>query len=183
MWKSNEEQMLYDYKSKSIKQLFSTSLEELDFEINSIEKIGGVKSSDSIKILKDKLVLAWLGKDAVLTEKDTLTFNYVIKELNKLTNTYQEIILGNIRNDEEYKNYEYKEKRNENIKISVYAGAWKSKFDLYSKNPDSIISTKYKVSYSLTNPLLKIKQTHDEIYFTNADQTKFIFDEKVEVEK
>jgi len=178
--KNKESQMLYDYHSKTIKQMYSTNLEELDFEVNSIEKIGEVKISDSIKILKDKLVGLWLGDDATKEEKDTISFDYVIKELNNLTNTYQQIILTNIKLDEDYKNYEYEQKRDKNILTSVYAEDLKRKYDLFSKKRDSMLSVKYKASYSLTNPLLRIKQTHNNIYYTNADQTKFINDEKVE---
>lgn len=177
---SKEKQMLYDFQSASIKQLFSTSLEELDFKINSIEKIGEVTSSDSIKILKEELDLFWLGKNATQKEKDTLSYEYVSKELNKKTDAYQKIIVNNLYLGEGYKNDKYQEKMDKNIEASVYADYWKIKSDLYSKNPDSVLCIKYKASYSLTNPLLKIKQTQNSIYYTNASQTKFILGEKVD---
>jgi hypothetical protein len=177
--KDKGSQMLYDYNSDIIKEMFSTNLEELDFKVNSIEKIGEIKSSDSIKILKEKLVLTWFGEDATQKEKDTLSFEFVTNKLESLTDKYQEIILSNISLDEDYKNYEYTEKRDKNILLTVNIRSWKNKFDSYSKKPDSILSVKYNATYSLTNPLLKIKQTHNNIYYTNAEQTKFIELEKV----
>ncbi|WP_145993543.1 hypothetical protein [Tenacibaculum dicentrarchi] len=177
---NKEEQMLYDYQSKGIKKMFNTNLKELDFKINSVEKVLDIKSSDSLIFFKNKLSILWLGKNADQKKKDTLTFEYVIKELDTLVNTYQSIIISNIRLGNKYKNYEYKEKRNKYIDSKVNAESWKRKSELYSKNPDSILSNKYKANYSITNPILKVKQTFDKFYYTNATQTKFIFEEKIE---
>lgn len=175
--KSKQEQMLYDYQSKGVKDLFNTNLEELDFKINSVEKIGEIKASDSIKIYKDKLVTLWFGRASVQNEKDTLKYEYVITELDTLINAYQGLILSHIKSNQAYLNYDLKEKRNNSIKEKVYVESWKSQSDFYNKKPDSILSTKYKANYSITNPVLKLKQSFDKIYYTDAGQTKFIHEE------
>lgn len=177
--KSNEEQMLYDYNSKNVKEMFKTNLEELKFKINSIEKIGEVKASDSINIFKNELAKCWFGEKYIQKERDTLSYDYVIKEIKKLNDTYQEIILNNIKLDEEYSNYEYTEKRNKGIEALVNVESWKNEANSYSKKPNEVLSVKYKASYSLINPVLKIKQDFDKIYYTNSKKTKFIKEEEI----
>lgn len=178
--RNKEEQMLYDYQAIGVKKIFNTSLEELDFKINSIEEKGVVTSKDSISYFKNKLIKLWLGQDAKQSEIDTLSYDYVISKLDKTAKTYQEIIVLNIKAGKKYKNYDNKKKRDQYIDATSDVKNWKSLSDIYSLNTDSILSVKYAVNYSTVNPVMKVKQTFTKTYFTDANQTKFIHEEEIE---
>ena len=72
--------------------------------------------------------------------------------------------------------------------INVYNGDCKGTFleetfiaiEEYEKKPDAILSVKYKVSYSLTNPILKVKQTFDRCFYTNRSGTEFMKEAELE---
>lgn len=177
--KSKEEQMLYDYQEKGVKKIFKTNLEELDFKINSIEKQEDITAKDSINYFKNELCKIWLGENAKQSEKDTLSYNYVISKLDELVDGYQELIILNAKAGKSYKNYENKKERNKYIDASVNVKSLKSKSDIYSQNAESVLSTKYKVNYSILNPVLKLTQTFDKLYYTDASQTKFIKEEQI----
>jgi len=178
---NKEEQMLYDFQSNNIKEILNTDLKELDFKINSIEKIGEIKSSDSLLFLKNKLALLWFGDDATEKEKDTLSYDFVIKELDSSINYYNSIILSGIKVGNEFMNYdEYKDKRDNATDAKYKTMMWKYKAIFYSEKPDSILSVKYKANYSIMNPMLNVKQTFDKIYYTDASRMKFIKEVQVE---
>ncbi|WP_373521067.1 hypothetical protein, partial [Aquiflexum sp.] len=86
--------------------------------------------------------------------------------------------------------YELESKRNRdkaiNEKVSYKETLSKierieNRYNEFSKNPDTILSTKYKASYSIKNPLLSnAKQTFNKVFYTNIDQTEFIKEETLE---
>lgn len=176
--KSKEEQMLYDFKAKSIKELFNSTPKDLNFKINSIKFDRNVIAKDSAKHYKDKLSIAWFGKNPNKEQSDTLTFKFVIQELESMINIYQEMIISNIKLDRDYKNYEYKKNRDETIESKAEIMIMKMYYDDYIKTPDSILCKKYLSNYSLNNPSLNnVKQTFDRYLYSNKDDSKIIAEE------
>ncbi len=177
--KNKEEKMLYNYVQRPITELFHTDISELDFKINHIEKIGVVTASDSMKILKDELAIKTFGKDFTQENLDTLTYNYTINLLESLISSIEETISYNNRNGQEYENYEEENKKKAYEKELVKTKNNKIKYEIYSKNPKTILVTKYQASYSMTNPVLKIKQTFNKVFYTNEKGDRFVTDEEI----
>lgn len=178
--KSKGEQMLYDYQQESVKSGLNMNVEDLELEIKEVKEVEQITAADSAKVYKEKLVHLWLGEDANREEADTLTYEYVITELDTLKNRYQEIILANIRADRSYANYEWKEKRDNMIDAYSDAVFWKMVNDAYLKKPDSVLSVKYQGTYSIKNPLLNNnKQTFDKYFYSDPKNEKFIKEEMV----
>lgn len=75
--KSREKQMLYDYQQESF-----GDLDNLDLKVQNIDKVGDIKASDSMKVLKRELGDYWT-KNPEQTLADTLGFNYVKELLNE----------------------------------------------------------------------------------------------------
>ncbi|WCM42703.1 hypothetical protein MG290_03215 [Flavobacterium sp. CBA20B-1] len=170
---SQEKEIFKEFKAKQIKEKFSTTPDELNFEILSIEKTKDIIAKDSIKIIRDSLHEYIKSADKV---KDTLTFEYAIKEYENLINITQEIILLRIRSGREYENYEDEEQRNTFIKNKVNLEALKSLNDEYLKNINEVLSTEYKAKYSIQNPVLKVKQTFDSKIYSDRKKSKIILE-------
>ena len=172
--KSKEEQMLYDYIEKEMKESINVNIEDTDFKIKSINPDGVIKSIDSLNYYKNNLATLWLGRDASQNEKDTLSYKYVLKEVGNTINTYNELIMSYLKADMEYKTYDLKRKRDDSRKYQKDLIWWSLMDRRYSKNKDSVLSYKYKATYALTNPILKVKQTFDNTYYTNAMGTEIV---------
>ncbi|OCB76146.1 hypothetical protein [Flavobacterium crassostreae] len=169
--KSNEEKLFTEFKSKELQTSLKTTPEELNFKIELIEEVKEIKASDSIKYLHDKLVEVFKPEE---NEKDTLTYDFAIKEVDKLITLTQELILLRAKAGRSYENYESKEQRNELIKQKVYLESWKRESENYSKNSKEILAKEYAVKYFIDNPLLKVKQNISSKVFSNKDNTKIV---------
>lgn len=168
---SKEEEIFKEFKTKQIKKTFSTTADELSFKVLSIDKTKDILAVDSIKIIRDSLHQYVKTADK---EKDTLTFDYAIKEYDNLINITQELILLRIKGGRAYENYESKEQRNEYIKHKVNLESLKTLNDEYSKNKNEILSTEYKVKYSIQNPILKVNQTFESKIYSDRKNSKII---------
>lgn len=190
--KDKAEQMLYDYQQKKVKEL-NFDLDDLDFKIKKIEKIADITSTDSAKHLKQELAEYWTTnpKQSLV---DTLSFERVKRVLNEsisdkdtLYKLYQELVLTAIRLGKYSLEVKYKRERDEALEemftqkeTLAEIVALEKYYNEIQKQPDSILTTKYKAVYSLKNPMLSnVKQTFDKIFFTNANQTKFIREEAI----
>lgn len=191
--KSKEKQMLYDYQQEYFGDL---NLDDLDFKIQSIDKFGDIKASDSMKVLKRELGDYWVtNPDQSLT--DTLSFKYVKDLLNEtivdkdtMSKLYQKAMITGM----EIKNPSYERdaerKRDEAIDEMVFYKETLLKLEslekyhnALAKNPDSILSSKYRATYSLNNPRLdNKKQSYEKVFYTNGSQTKFIKEETADEE-
>ncbi|MGM0934030.1 MAG: hypothetical protein ACQEWD_11355 [Bacteroidota bacterium] len=179
--RSSEEQMLYDYQKENVKSGLNMDIEDLDFEIHSIEKDEEIKALDSLTYHKNELAVLWLGDDPDPVEKDTLTYKYVINSIENVREDYHEIMLLNIRAGKEYRNYEYEGKRERMGEALLKAQISQMMYNSYSRNPDSLLSVKYKTSYSINNPMMNnARQTFDKYFYTNSNQSKFIAEDMVE---
>lgn len=182
--KSKGEQLLYDYQKASVKSNLNMDLEDLAFEIKEVKEVEQITAADSAAFYKKKLGVLWIGEDAPTEEVDTLSYGYVIRELDTLVNRYQQLILLNIQLDQEYKNYELKRERDQMIEARADAMVWQMFNDSYQKKPDSILSFKYQGTYSMNNPLLNNnKQTFDKYFFSDPENEKFIAEEMASEEE
>lgn len=185
--KNKEEKMLTNYLGKGMLKRINVNIDDTDFKIISIKKDSDITSSDSANIIKNKLA-DYLGKKSEQVLIDTLSFKYMKDLLNglirlddTLINLYQKsMILAMKSHNYSYK-YEAKNKRNKSIDNNVKNKSkllkieqLERKYNSYSKIPEKILSTKYKANYSITNPMLKVKQTFDKVYYTNNLGTEFL---------
>jgi len=151
--KNKGEQMLYDYQQNNVKAL-NFDLADLDYEVQKIEKITDITSSDSLKIIEEMLSPAWEQLEHSLSDTE---------KFEKLRYAYIGIGAD-------------KETISELERIGHY-------YTKISKYPDSLLTTKYRAIYSIKNPMLNnTKQTFDKFYYTNPTQTKFIKEEEIEKE-
>ena len=188
--KNKGEQMLYDYQQKNVSAL-NFDLKDLDFKIQKVERLGDITASDSMKLVKSEFAEHWTNnlEQSII---DTLSFEYVKNVLNTsiaqkdtLQNLYQEAVLLAIKIDDY--SYELESKRKRDIAINEKYSYkellskienLETRYNELSKNPETLLSTKYKASYSLKNPMLSnVKQTFNKVFYTNIDQTEFIKEE------
>lgn len=193
--KNKGEQMLYDYQQKNVSAL-NFDLKDLDFKIQKVEKLSDITAADSMKHLKFEFAEYWT-KNPEQSLVDTLSFDYVKNVVNKsiahqdtLQKLYQEAVLTAIKIDDYSYELESKRKRDKAIdEMYDYKETLskieqiENRYNELSKNPETILSTKYKAAYSLKNPILgNTKQTFDKIFYTNKEQTKFIREESTNEE-
>lgn len=176
--KSKEEQMLYDYINKGMIKTLNVDLKDTDFKIIEIEKIKEIKYSDSLTFIKLELAKLYSPKNYSKV-KDTLTFNYVVNLLDNVLNSNKEIInkylnagMPNEAKDMLNKNKNYQE-------FYIKAKSLKLKYDAFKIQNDKILSAQYKGTYSMTNPLMKIKQTFTKFYYSNAENTIILKEEEI----
>ena len=191
--KNKGEQMLYDYQQKNVSAL-NFDLKDLDFKIQKVEKLADITAKDSMEHLKFEFAEYWT-KDPEQSLVDTLSFDYVKNVVNKsivhqdtLQKLYQEAVLTAIKIDDYSYELESKRKRDKAIdEMYDYKETLskiekiENRYNELSKNPESILSTKYKASYSLKNPMLgNTKQTFDKVFYTNTAQTEFVKEESTD---
>jgi len=190
---NKEEQMLYDYQQKNVKTL-NFDLKDLDYNVQEIKKVADITAADSIKHLKQELAEYWT-KNPDQSLMDTLSFQYVKTVLNNsishqdtLQKLYQSAVLTAIKIDDYSYEVESKRKRDRAIddmfdykETLSNVEKLEERYNELSKQPEAILSTKYKAIYSLKNPLLgNTKQTFDKFFYTNKAQTRFIKEETIE---
>lgn len=174
--KSKEEKMLYEYQKAKATSI-NFNIDDLDFNIKSLDKLNDIKAKDSMAFFQNKLVEYYKTTDK---EKEAISFEYVISQLDTLINSYQELILLRAKAGKSYLNFEDKENRNKFIKEKVYVENWKEQYDKYKKNPEVVLSSKYKANYTILNPIMNnAKQTFEKFFFTNSNQTQFIGEENI----
>ncbi|MGB3343091.1 MAG: hypothetical protein WBA61_04200 [Aequorivita sp.] len=190
---NQEEKMLYNYQQKNVKSL-NFDLDDLDFNIQKIQKVTDIKAADSAKYYKRQFAEYWTkNPDSMLI--DTLRFDFVQNLLNDrimqedtLVKLYQESVLTAIRIGDISYEYESKRKRDKAIDEKHSLKETLSdiqeiehKHNTFANKPDSILSIKYRANYTLKNPLMSdIKQTFDKYFYTDASLSKFVKEESVE---
>ena len=192
---NKEEQMLYDYQQKNVKSM-NFDLKDLDYKVQEIKKVTDITAADSTKHIKQELAEFWT-KNPEQSLVDTLSFQYIKSVLNKnitqqdtLLKLYQSAVLTAIKIDNYSYELESKRKRDKAIDdLYKYKETFmdieklEGRYNQLSKQPESILSTKYKAIYSLKNPMLgNTKQTFEKTFFTNASQTKFVIEEEIDKE-
>ena len=157
---NKEEKMLYDYQQKNVKSM-NFDLKDLDYKVQKIEKVTDITSADSIKYLKQELAEFWT-KNPSQSLVDTLSFHYVknlldeyITQQDTLQKLYQSAVLTAIRIDDYSYELESKRKRDEAIdEMYNYKETLSNieklegRFNELSKQPEAILSTKYKARKS-----------------------------------
>lgn len=188
--RNKEEQMLYDYQQENVKAM-NFNLDDLEFDIENIEKVADITAADSAKEVKHEFAVYWKNNpDPKLV--DTLRFEYVKQVLNEamkqqdtLQKLYQEAVLTAIRIDDYSYELESKQKRDKAMdeyysykKTLITIEGLEKRYTALTKKPDSVLSVKYAATYSLKNPMLgNTKQTFNKVFYTNAAQTKFVKEE------
>lgn len=190
---NKEEQMLYNYQQKNVKAL-NFDLKDLDYNVQEIEKVVDITSADTIKHLKQELAGYWT-KNPEQTLVDTLSFQYVKNVLNEsiteqdtLQQLYQSAVLTAIKIDDYSYELESKRKRDKAIddmfdykETLSNVEKLEERYIELSKQPETILSTKYKAVYSLKNPMLgNTKQTFNKFFYTNKAQTEFVKEESTD---
>lgn len=193
--KNKGEKMLYDYQQKNVSAL-NFDLEDLDFKILKIEKLLDITASDSMKLLKIELAEYWTNNpDQTLV--DTLSFNQVKDAVNQaiahqdtMLKLYQESVLTAIRINDYLYEYESKTNRDQALKkwgeykeVHDKIEEIENRYNEFAKNPDAVLSTQYKASYSYKNPIFgNVKQTFHKFFYTNKEQTEFVREESIDEE-
>jgi hypothetical protein len=193
--KNKAEQMLYDYQAENAKAM-NFALEDLDFDIKTIEKVGVVVAADSAGYYKQQLAEYWTGDSAKAEAiADTLSFEYVesalkaaIAQKDTLSKSYQELVLLVVGTGRYSAERKYENLRDEALaewlrfsKELIRVKKIEKSHDSLAQNPDSVLSSKYEATYSSINPLLNnAKQTYNKVFYTNAEQTKFVIAESLQ---
>lgn len=139
-------------------------------------------------MVKDRFVVFWYGSKELGTEKgNALTFNMVRDTINMWISGREESLqlykkeledgIGDymtkysIRSSEEAI-AEYKE-------LIADVDGFEADYNKYVENPDKVLLHKYKVSYTIKNPLLGVKQTITNLYYIDGEKTKVVMSESL----
>ena len=178
---SPEEQMLYDYENKGVQEFLSTELSELDFQILKVEIVDSVIAMDSLTyffdVFKTEFEDALPEIDENSYDKLIETYDVNYKGYDSLVGVYEKINDSYGRN----KVLEFSEQRDTYKAYRDKVVGLKNRFDYFMDMGSNTLAYKFKGTYSLKNPLLNnLVQTHEKLYFTNAEGTKFIKTEELE---
>ena len=173
--------MLYDYENKGAQEFLATELSELDFQILKIKIVDSVIAMDSLTYFFDVFKLEF--EDA-LPEIDENSYDKLIetydsnyKGYDSLVGVYEKINNSSGKN----KVLEFSKQRDTYKAYRDKVVGLKNRFDYFMDMGSNTLSYKFKGTYSLKNPLLNnLVQTHEKLYFTNAEGTKFIKTEELE---
>ena len=175
------EQMLTEYVSKGIKHI-NLNINDTDFKIISVVKIADIRSSDSLSFVteyfeKKKLKKINYFKHRIKEDQKSL-IEYQQKLENETFKSLKEFYINQIEGAKSdiTRNNELIELYNGDCKGTFLESAL-VKINAFTKKPDSILSTKYIAKYTMTNPLLQIKQSFNKVLYTDANQSSFISEE------
>lgn len=190
---NKEKNMLKEYQQENASAL-NINIDDLDFKVESIKKIKDITSSDSSKIVKQELVKLW-GSEFIDKTKDSITFEYVIKELEKsvdksqkLYDTSHELVLSSISEGDYIGEYNSKDTRDKASDVLLefrvllgQANELNKIYTEYKNDKDKVLSVKYEATYSMKNPMLgNVKQTFHKYFYSDRNNEKFLFDENIE---
>lgn len=167
---SPEEQMLKVYLDKELMKTINVKIDDTDYKVNSIEKSGVVTGKDSVTYYYAKLKDLWPSESLSKPEP----FRMVLIELDTIIKQYDALIKLYSEMGDEYSVKKNQRKRKEYRDIQTNVMFMSLSNAIYSKKGDSILSHKYKVNYSITNPVLKARQTFNKTFYSNANNTEFV---------
>jgi len=188
-----EYKMVYEYQQKNFSTL-NFDLDDLDFKVNEVEKISEITARDSLNILKKELG-TYYSSDITKSELDTLSFEYIKREYLDLIESYgsfsmryQNLVQSAIRYGDHSAKRAYIKKRDEfhdkeiNLRyVLMEVEKLEKNYNRYLENPDEVLTVKYKVKFSVRNPMLNnALQVFTKYMYTNSEQTKFVVIEDVE---
>lgn len=178
---SPEEQMLYDYENKGAQESLEVELNELDFQILKVEIVDSVIAMDSLTYYFD--VFKSEFKDA-LPEIDENSYDQLIETYDSNYKEYDSLVgVYNKLNEPSSKNkvLEFSQQRDTFRSYRDKVIGLKNRFDYFMDMGSNTLAYKFKGAYSHKNPQEKnLVQTHEKIYFTNSDGTKFVKTEELE---
>ena len=173
--------MLYDYENKGAQEFLATELSELDFQILKIKIVDSVIAMDSLTYFFDVFKLEF--EDA-LPEIDENSYDKLIetydsnyKGYDSLVGVYEKINNSSGQN----KVLKFSKQRDTYKAYRDKVVGLKNRFDYFMDMGSNTLAYKFKGTYQLKNPLLNnLVQTHEKLYFTNSDGTKFMKTEELE---
>ena len=178
---SLEEQMLYDYENKGAQESLAVELSELDFQILKVEIIDSVIAMDSLTYFFDVFKLEF--EDA-LPEIDENSYDKLIETYDSNYKGYDSLVGVYEKNNDPFgksKVLEFSKQRDTHKAYRDKVVELKNRFDYFMDMGSNTLAYKFKGTYSLKNPLLNnLVQTHEKLYFTNSDGTKFVKTEELE---
>jgi hypothetical protein len=183
------ERMLREYQQKGARAM-NFELDDLGFEIVSVEKYRDITASDSMGILKQRLAELWSSNHSQELA-DTITFEFVRASLDTVIEAWTQIKERNDKlmmaamNAGSSVYYDAKDSwrealdeqvkwQKELVKVAILEKA----FIPLAEKPDSVLSVAYRANYRIKNPLLgNAVQTFNKLFYTDATGTAFVKEE------
>jgi hypothetical protein len=189
---SDGERMLREYQKENVKAL-NFELEDLEFEIESVERTQSIIASDSMALTRYRLAELW-ENNPNQTLVDTISFEFVKSELNTVIvdkDTLQKMCSRSIlkavefgdavwRMESEIARDKARKERNEFRILLTEVELLEAYFNALAEKPDSVLSVKYVSKYRIKNPLLgNAVQTFNKVFYSNAAETSFVKEEEL----
>jgi hypothetical protein len=168
-------------------------LEDLEFEIESVERTQSIIASDSMALTRYRLAELW-ENNPNQTLVDTISFEFVKSELNTVIvdkDTLQKMCSRSIlkavefgdavwRMESEIARDKARKERNEFRILLTEVELLEAYFNALAEKPDSVLSVKYVSKYRIKNPLLgNAVQTFNKVFYSNAAETSFVKEEEL----
>lgn len=181
-------ELVYTYEKEENFSYFNIDPKDLGFKITKVEEQEPIIASDSASMVKDRFVVFWHGSKELGTDKgNALTFNTVRDTINMWISGREES-LQLYKKELEYGIGDYMTKysiRSSEEAIAEYkeliadVDGFEADYNKYVENPDKVLLHKYKVSYTIKNPLLGVKQTITNLYYIDGEKTKVVMSESL----
>lgn len=171
--RNNEEKMFYNFMDVLMTDSINKSVEDINFKIISIKKVGNVRAQDSIDLLNVQRTFL----EENMKERTSLIIDD-LKRIKEFEEKINEASSAEIKSnfqlaiDETQALIDSRREILDNDEL-LYKKLLKYLIEL-KQNTAQVVSTKYEVSYSIDDSITKTPVTIVSEAFTNADNTKFV---------
>lgn len=159
-------------------QTIDGTFTDLKMKIESLEQTGTITVDDSLKLLNKELNVIWFGSDA--TPQDTLTFKYVLAEMDSSLILQKQLVDLYKDAGELLKEFDANEKLDSFKEMYNNASTLSQLNDKYkSLSKETTLSNKYECTYKIHNPFLDAEQTISKRYIISPDGMKVQSSEQI----
>ena len=168
---ADKQQTFLKFKTQELQQKHGKSAEELNFHLESIEKIREITAADSIQYFDNQLIKLYKSKNK---NSQIISFEDAIIQLESQIIEIQESIIIRIQQDRRSKIYDLEQQKDQLLTDKQTLENWKSQRDNYSKDSDEVLSVEYSVVFSYKNPLSNQQQNYRSLIYTDSEETRII---------
>lgn len=173
---NKQKELIYQYEAEQIKEFLNVDIGDLSFKIESAEVHDTIFGKDSLDYHFNEFRTSY--KDALETINES-SYDTLIQNYTALHKLYDSIYKAAPDEDKHYYD-DFEEKASAYLKYKEEVVQMKAMYTNYADVENEILSIVYIGKSSMLNPLLKLKQTHEKLYYTDSLQEKIVSDESIE---
>lgn len=167
----DKQQIFVNYKTQELQEKHGKSAEELNFQLESVEKIRKIIAADSVQYFDNQLVKLYKSKNK---NSQIISFEDAITQLESQIIEIQESIIVRIQHDRRSHIYDLEQQKDQLLTDKQTLENWKSQRDNYSKDSDQVLSVEYSIVFSYKDPISNQQQICRSLIYTDSEETRII---------